>query len=181
MNKITQWVFTGAESCGKTTLSTWLAKQYNWPWVAEYARTYLEDPAHAHLQELMHQFPRAEFEAVAQGQRAVQEKEGYFKAAAPAVYDTDLLTLYIWGIDKYGHAEKDWLITPKNTGYLLCSPTNAATQDPLRVDSHRREELHHKYAELLQALGLPYWEIDGDSWEEKRAQIKRVVELNGRY
>jgi len=159
-----QLIFTGTESTFKTALSMAVATALDWPLSSEFAREYiakllLEQP---HLD--MHHFTKEDFLACAKGQIERQEQMGYY-SDDHGVFDTDGVTLSIWGADKFDGAENQWLTPPKNGLYLLCAPTNAASEDPQRIDIDRREYLHGQYIQWLEKLGRDYVLLTSESFE----------------
>ena len=144
-------VITGPECTGKTTLAKQLAQQLDTVWVPEFARYYLKlagpDYRYEHLSLLL------------EGQNGLEVTNGFNK---PTVCDTDWLTYYIWGEDKFGQHES-WWIPPEAASrvYLLCYPDLPWSHDPLREDPDRLEGLFEKYKVALQQFQLNYHVIKG--------------------
>ena len=167
-------VFTGTESTYKTALSSKLARERQWPLSPEFARAYLEsDPFMQEEWDVVH-LPQEHWERIAQGQLEQQRTFGYFEPSPRDVvlFDTDGLTLHIWGLDKYGVDRDSFLEVPPKTTYVLCAPTNEAEEDPLRTDAHRRWELHERYQELLGSLKLPYLLLDAPDFGARYNQLR---------
>jgi NadR type nicotinamide-nucleotide adenylyltransferase len=149
-------VLIGPESTGKSTLTRELAEHFNAPFVAEFAREYLENRT-----ELSYEFH--DLEHIARQQLAVTQKA---LAAKPNLLfcDTDLVTLHIWALDKFDKSipfVEANLISQKADLYLLCKPDLAWQPDPLREDSNRREELYNWNLWLLRELNAQFVEVEG--------------------
>jgi nicotinamide riboside kinase len=142
----TRIVITGPESTGKTTLARQLAEATGWPWVPEYARTWLSERGGI--------YHRTDLLTMARGQEEAL-------AAANAQHllvigDTDQLTFLVWDQQKYGSVQPALLEgfpTPEPTFYLVCSPDIAWEPDPLRETPHIRPALLAQHLALLTANG----------------------------
>lgn len=146
----------GPESTGKSTLCQALATHYNAPFVAEYARTFLEEK-NTKVYQL------SDLETIAKTQVAITQK--VWSKHPPLLFcDTDLVTLHIWALDKFNQAipfVEAHLQAEKADLYLLCKPDIAWQPDPLREDAHRREALFFWNAEVLQAINAEYEVVSG--------------------
>jgi nicotinamide riboside kinase len=164
-------VFTGVESTFKSALAQAVGEALSREVCGEFAREYLDklDPKPS-----MHTFPKEHFEAIARGQILAQENAGYYKAGQQ-IFDTDGLTLAVWGRDKYEVEDSQWLTTGGPSFYLLCAPTNTFTIDEYRVDGHRREELHQKFVDLLEELGRPYLILREPVFEDRLYEALRII------
>lgn len=144
-------VITGPESTGKTTLAQELAHHLDTVWVAEFARYY--------LQQVGTEYRYDHLSLMLEGQNGLELSNGFHK---PAVCDTDWLTYYIWGEDKFGRHEEWWIPkTMENRTYLLCYPDLPWTEDPLREDPNRLGVLFNQYESALQQFQLSYHIIRG--------------------
>lgn len=156
MRKVT---VVGAESSGKTTLAEALGRARSMVVVQEFARTYLEQhgPSYTEADLLTIAVAQARAEdaamelAARQGQRLV-------------VCDTDMITIRIWGEEKFGRCDP-WIIEASEHRpydlWLLCRPDIPWEPDPLRENPHDRERLFQVYEAMLKRLGKPYVIIDG--------------------
>ena len=162
-------VITGPESSGKTTLAMDLSAHFDVPWVPEQARPYLE--ARQGL------YGEADLLQIAQAQVAAEDLHGDTDLL---ICDTDLITIRIWGEEKYGRSDP-WIVraTEERTydHWLLCSPDMAWEPDPLRENPHDRERLFEVYRDLLTRLGRPFTIISGDPDERLRAAVTAVMRL----
>lgn len=136
-------VITGPESSGKTTLAQALAAHYQVPWVAEYARAYIE--------RLTQPYQEADLLAIAQGQ---VQREDEIARTHPRllVCDTSLLVIYVWSLYRYGRCHPwiaDQLARRPVDYYLLCYPDLAWEPDPQRENPNDRLELFARYEEAM--------------------------------
>ena len=164
-------IFTGVENTFKSSLAKAIGEALSREVCWEFARQYLDelDPKPS-----MHRFPKEHFEAIAQGQLHAQRKCGYYEEGQQ-IFDTDGLTLAIWGSDKFGVEDTQWLTPGGASFYLLCAPTNTYTEDKYRVDGLRREELHQKFMDLLEELGRPYLILREPVFEDRLYEALRII------
>lgn len=164
-------IFTGVESTFKSALAKAVGEALSREVCGEFAREYLDklDPKPS-----MHPFPKKHFEAIAQGQLLAQEKHGYYQEGQQ-IFDTDGLTLAIWGGDKFGVEDAHWLAPGGPSFYLLCAPTNTYTDDEYRTDGYRRDELHQKFVDVLEELGRPYLILREPVFEDRLNEALRII------
>ena len=165
-------VFTGTESTYKSTLAKASAEEFSMTYVAEFARTYLEEISSGTPVDPM---PRAEYDRIEEGQLRNQKNNGYFTKNSSGIFDTDGTVLYIWKQDKFGKIDSQLLEIPEDVIYFLCHPNVEIGQDPLRVDAHRREELHEKYVALLSQLPNRVIHLNEKTLEDRMAKVKKVI------
>jgi len=168
-------IFTGVESTFKSTLAKAVGEALAREVCGGFAREYLDglDPKPS-----MHSFPKEHFEAIARGQLLTQKNSGYYETGQQ-IFDTDGLTLAVWGSDKYGVEDSQWLAPGGPSFYLLCAPTNTYTEEEYRVDGHRREELHQKFVDLLKELGRPYLILREPVFEDRLYEALRIIKELG--
>ena len=145
-------VFTGPESSGKTTCAEQTAQKYQLPRVKEYAREYLT------AQGLKYTFK--DIQNIAEKQ---VESEIYANQKHPLIIcDTDLVTLEIWALEKFGLSLElnDQLLVKKH--YLLCFPDIPWEPDPLRENPDDRKRLFERYEEYLRALDVSFTVLSED-------------------
>ncbi|MBK8339575.1 MAG: AAA family ATPase [Flavobacteriales bacterium] len=91
--------------------------------------------------------------------------------------DTDLITIRIWGEEKFGRSDP-WIIegTEKRPydHWLLCAPDLPWEPDPQRENPRDRDRLFGVYERTLRALGKPYTIIAGDRDHRWRKAIATV-------
>lgn len=168
-------VITGAECSGKSTLSEDLANYYGVPWVPEMARQYLDG--------IDRPYDERDLLKIAELQLRAEEEsmEGSPQDKALLVCDTDLITIRIWGEEKYGRSDPSIVQMTEERSYnlwLLCRPDIPWVYDPQRENPHDRDRLFAVYEATLKKLGKPYVVIEGDR-EERLQQAKAAVDLLG--
>jgi nicotinamide riboside kinase len=168
-------IVTGPESSGKTTLARMLAAHYEAPLVDEQARAYLH--------ELGRPYVEPDLLAIAQQQWVAEEKgEGIAReTSSPLVIcDTDLLTIRIWALVKFGRCDP-WitkmLVDHKPDHSILCSPDIPWEPDPLREDPHGRDQLFAIHEQELNALNRSCTVVHGDPGQRLRMAIAAVDAL----
>lgn len=168
MNRI--FFITGAESTGKSTLTTELSDQFGGIGIPEYARTYLESIDHPYTYEDVERIARRQIELIHENRNN------------PLVFfDTCLINLKVWFREVY-HLVPEWLeeeipIAGKGV-YLLCQPDLPWQYDPLRENPHRREYLSEQYETELKNAGFVYFRVFGSGAarvENAKEIIKRVL------
>ena len=94
----------------------------------------------------------------------------------PTYFDTDILNIKIWGLEKFGrvHPEIERLVrTLKYDLRLLCRPDIPWEPDPLRENPHDRDRLFDVWERELRACGFPYVIIEGDH----EARVQKAVDV----
>lgn len=148
-------VFTGPESCGKTTLVNHLSQKLSLPYVPEMARPFISS--------LNRKYEYDDLLSIAMLQMSEEER---IKSLNPPllICDTDLLTIKIWCDDKYQRCEP-WLshatIDRVPAVYFLCAPDFPWQPDPQREDPHRREHLYNVYKEHMIKYKVRFVELKG--------------------
>ena len=165
-----QFVITGPESTGKSTLTKMLAQEYNTSWVKEYARDYLGKLNSDYTFEDVIEMAKIQLQ---KEQEAILQNELLF-------LDTDLTVFQVWIKEKY-NIEIDWINThltqAQNKTYLLCDIDIPWEEDKLREHPKKedRERLFNNYVELLEKYKLPYYIISGDI----DTRLKKAKEIIG--
>lgn len=160
-------ILCGPESSGKTTMVRALSVHFGWPYVDEFARTYL-----THLNR---KYNKADVHFMAREQK--QAATMARKPGLPLIHDTDMLTYLIWVEDKFAHfdasLQPDWdQVTDASPLYLLCRPNLPWEPDPLREDPDRLQHLFDRHIHHLQRLQLPYRIIDQLGADRTRQAIQ---------
>lgn len=159
MEKLTRIVFTGPESCGKTTLSEMLSEKLQLSLVTEFARHYLE--------ELMEQGRKYTLEDVLyMGKRQAETERLILNhTSLPIVCDTDLTVICIWLKFVFGKQDRSYESEIKRLApvshYFLCYPDLPWEPDPQREHPENRMELFEMYENLLKKLGAGYSIVRG--------------------
>ncbi|MCB0759263.1 MAG: ATP-binding protein [Flavobacteriales bacterium] len=164
-------VVTGAECSGKSALSADLAGHYGVTWVPEMAREYLGQLGRPYREEDLLKI--AELQLHTEEERASEAG-----SAAPfLVCDTDLITIRIWGEEKYGRSDP-WIVQQTEERpydlWLLCRPDIPWVYDPLRENPHDRDRLFAVYEKTLKALAKPYVIIEGGREERLKQAIAAI-------
>jgi NadR type nicotinamide-nucleotide adenylyltransferase len=170
-------VITGPECSGKTTLAEALAKRFNTLWVHEGARSYLDTmPAGQAYNE-------ATLLEIAKYQLQLEDlMTAAIKPGDPQLLfcDTDLITIRIWGEEKYGRSDP-WIVQRTEQRpyglWLLSSPDMPWESDPLRENPHDRDRLFSVYERTLRALRKPYIVLQGppeQRLQEATAAVQRM-------
>ncbi|MBL7952027.1 MAG: ATP-binding protein [Flavobacteriales bacterium] len=177
MDALKRIVITGPESSGKTTLARELAVRYGTVWVREMARPYLEmkeKPGYA--EEDLLNIARLQIWT----EDAFAAKVGTDEPAC-LFCDTDLITIRIWGEEKYGRSDP-WVVEQTEVRpydlWLLCSPDMPWEPDPLRENPHDRDRLFTVYERTLKELGKPYALMQGPHEQRMRAAMDAVEQLS---
>jgi len=149
---------TGAESTGKSELTSGLSNHYDSPFVPEYARDYLGSLNREYTKEDVCLIARKQIEQI----RENQVRELVF-------FDTGLIITQVW-LEVRFNSSPPWLekaIREYGPGnYLVCQPDIPWVDDPLRENPDRREELNRLYIDKIKAAGFHYGLVEG--MDEKR-------------
>jgi len=173
-------VITGPESSGKTTLAADLAAHFGVPWVREMARSYLEarqriEGSSGYQEEDLLRIARLQLETEDRTEALISPD-----ALPLLVIDTDLITIRIWGEEKYGRSDP-WIVERTEQRpydlWLLCAPDMPWEADPLRENPHDRDRLFEVYERTLLKLGKPYVVLGGTQVERLRRAVGHVEVL----
>ena len=162
-------ILIGPESTGKTTLSIYLAKLYNFDLITEYSRIYLSKTSNSYSYE--------DLKKIAIQQNQIEKDNGSEKI----IMDTDLLTIKIWSEFKYGSCdpEIEKIISSydrKKRYYLLLKDDIKWEYDPLRESKNDRSEIFSLHKNLLEKKGFSYSIISGTGINRINNAIKIVEE-----
>lgn len=163
-------VITGPESTGKSTLTHFLAREFQAPFVKEYAREYLENIDREYgLEDVL----------IMAKEQLKRETE---MQAEVGFLDTDLTVFAIWIKEKY-NLEIDWinnhLSKLSNNIYFLCDIDIKWEADILREHPKKedRQRLFDLYKELLEKHKLTYHVISGDI-PTRIKKCKEIIETS---
>lgn len=160
----------GPESSGKSTLCAALAQHYGEPRVDEYARHYLGP--------LGRPYAGPDLLAIAQGQAA--REDAATDARRVLLCDTDMITVRIWGQEKFGHCDPALIALSAQRHYdhwLLCRPDIPWEADPLRENPHDRDRLFLVYQAMLRQLGRPLTIMEGGHHHRMRTAVDVIDRL----
>ncbi len=147
-------VLTGPESSGKTTLIQSLSEKWQWPYTVEVARDYLEKTTELYNETSLLEISKLQFQLI----------DSYNMEHSHFLCDTDLLTIVIWYIEKYGPLPSsllDLFQSQLPNGYILCAPDIPWVFDPLRENPNDRERLYSLYEKWILDLQIPYVVVSG--------------------
>lgn len=155
-NRMHRIVLIGAESTGKSDLTTYISEKFNIPGIAEYARTYIE--------ALQRNYSEQDVWNIAEYQ--MQEEEKMQSSVEIYVADTDVLITQIWLEVKYRKESPNitnWLKKQsQHSLYLLCEPDIPWQYDPVRENGgENRIKLHNMYKNRLINYNLPFYSVSG--------------------
>jgi NadR type nicotinamide-nucleotide adenylyltransferase len=176
MSEPVRIVVTGTESTGKTQLAQKLARHFDEPWSAEFARTFWD--VHCGI-------AASDLEAIDRGQVA-SEEAAVAKANRVVFFDTDLITCVLWNDLLFPGACPPWVRTEaehraQRVGlYLWCDADVPFVPDPQRCfpDSIVRAQQSVRWREALRSRQLPFVEIRGPWADRERlaiAAVERVI------
>lgn len=142
----------GADSCGKTTLASDLARDLKMNWLFEWARPYLEG-----LDDVA--ITAEKMYAIWQGQKALQESADYLDEHPFIFQDTDLFsTLGYWEMWDGGAPaglEED-CISHQSDLYIITPSSIPFEPDPLRYGGDQRETPDQYWIDLCERFNLNY-------------------------
>lgn len=150
----------GPESTGKSTLCAKLAAKYGVPWVAEYARGYLNGLGRAYHQ--------SDLLAIARGQLGAEDQAAAGSDAPFLVCDTDLYVIKVWSEHKYESCDP-WILRQiaarRYDLYLVTDIDLPWQSDPQREhpEPKMREYFLRVYQDIALASSVPWALITGDA------------------
>ena len=158
-------IVTGPESSGKTTLCTKLAKHFNFSFIPEFARAYIDN--------LNRDYQQSDLLVIAKGHLQSEHNT--------QILDTDLITIKIWSNYKYGNCNQ-WILEQierqktEKRFYLLCKADIPWEGDPQRENPNDRVELFEIYRQELDNLGHNYFVVEGENRiENSIANISQLI------
>lgn len=144
-------VITGAESTGKSTLTTALANHFNAPFIPEFAREYVEN--------LNEKYTYTDVEKIAKKQ--VEELDEFKNTNHPYIFvDTWLIITKIW-FDVVFNQIPDWMESViQNTKidlFLVCDTDLPWKPDLVRENGgEQRDKLQKRYIKTIQSYNYNY-------------------------
>ncbi len=173
-------VLVGAESTGKTTLATDLAKAFDTVWVPEYGRIYWEEKMQRGEPNV---WAPEEFVTIARGQ-CERENEVARRANRVFFCDTDAFTTRIW-YHRYMNgwsAEVDAVAQAHRRPdlYLMTDIATPFEQDGTRDGEFIREWMHQLIADELTANNRPFLPLTGTRSERLAKASAAVREMMSR-
>jgi nicotinamide riboside kinase len=168
MIKPLRLVLSGPESCGKSSIASYLQQHFEVPGVPEVAREYLANRDAYTSSDLLQ---------IARKQRATEQaamQRAKQTGATAIVVDTDLLTIELWWREKFGELPRELLDllaaqqadVPRN--YLLCFPDIVWQADPLREHTTDRLRLFRCQLAMLQTRCASFRVLWGQGTHRQR-------------
>lgn len=163
-------VFCGAESTGKTTLSSRLANELNINWIAEFGREYCKD-----FDISTKKWDIKDFENIANKQNEIENEAAQNNKII--ICDTDSITTNIWA-KRYIKQETDFKPEYNQNTYYLFSDVKDTelVDDGTRTDSNDkiRSWMDNELFKINFASGRPVVILSG-SYENRYEQAKEYI------
>ncbi|WP_242772193.1 multifunctional transcriptional regulator/nicotinamide-nucleotide adenylyltransferase/ribosylnicotinamide kinase NadR [Brevibacillus parabrevis] len=169
-------VVVGTESCGKSTLTRYLAKIYNTVFVEEYGRTICEEVGGCDTILTKEYFPH-----IAYGHK-MKEYEALQRANKLLFIDTEAIVTQFYSELYTGTSFPVLDEIAREQHYdlwLLLAPDVAWIDDGLRVHGAEQIRLdnHQKLCRMLDERGIAYVTITGDYEERLHRAVQQVNQL----
>jgi HTH-type transcriptional repressor of NAD biosynthesis genes len=165
----------GAESCGKTTMTRWLAKELNGHFIPEWAREYLETVGAEVTDERMR--------AIIHGQYALQKTAKNDLFNKPFIFqDTDLFSTVgyyrLWGggTDQDNDLVEYYAKQTKSDLYIVMNDQIPFEEDPLRYGGNVRESKTQFWIDLLEEYGCTYHVVEATEVGLQRFEVCAVLQ-----
>ena len=168
-------VVTGPESTGKTAAVMHIASAFGVQYSLEFARTYLE--------RLERKYTYEDLVPIARGQAAwidTASLEASKRGDQWVVADTDLLTIYLWSLIKFGKVDSyvvEILDRQRADFYLLMYSDIPWEPDPLREDPGTRKAIFKRYLKEIKKRNIPHKIIRGTGRERTLSVEKAMMEI----
>jgi len=160
-------VFTGPECTGKTSIAQIIGQRYNFCYIPEMAREYLDLRHNTYNEQSLNEIALLQLWAEKTG------KENYHSLCC----DTDLLTILIWQNEKYGYTDQDlmkkWLQSTVDL-FFLCTPDFPWEYDSQRENPEDRQRLFDIYFDILTHSNHPFHVLTGPL-EQRILDVERIL------
>ena len=159
----------GPESVGKSTLCRQLSERYDFRWVKEYAREYVE--------QLDRPYTVSDLDAIS---RHLIEQVSTDYDEDVVLFDTELIIMKVWYEHVYQYVprelEQALRSYPMNM-YLILMPDIAAEPDPVRENLQRREDFLNWYVQEVKQTNQPYYLISGQGEARTQAAYEAITDF----
>jgi len=175
---ITNVVFLGAPSTGKTTLAAKLAQAYESVWMPEYGREYWA------THQVNRRLSAAQLVEIAEVHLA--REESLLQQSNRYLFtDTNAFTTYVFSLYYHGTAapELSALAEQAASRYdlvFLCEPDIPYDATPDRSGDANRQVMHKRIVCELARRKIPYFPLRGDL-DARAGQVKKVLENFVKY
>lgn len=160
-------VITGPESSGKSTLCRQLAACFELPYVAEYARIYLENSGPDYDRKILDKIAARQMRSISSASHIYPRN----------FVDTSAVVLIVWYEIRFKEVPT-WLISSledeKDAYYLLCAPDIPWQEDVLRENPTDRHLLFERYKYWLEKCQKPFSEVSGLA-QSRFENAKKIV------
>ena len=161
-----RFVFCGAESTGKTTLSYRLASKFKIAWIPEYGREYCKDVKIWSIKD---------FENIANKQNEIENEAAQHNKII--ICDTDSLTTNVWA-ERYTQKKNNFKPDYCDNTYYIFSHVEGTEliDDGTRTDSNDeiRSWMHKELLETMTASGRPVIILTG-TYKQRYKQAKEYI------
>lgn len=157
---------TGPESSGKTTLAKALAQYYNCTYIEEFARSYLEGLGRTYTSQDL------DYITISQSTNEKQPEVNNL-----IICDTDILTLKIWTMEKFGVISEVIQTAEEEATYdliLLMKPDFPWVYDPLREHAYERDRLFDIYLKSYRDKGSTFLILGGNLENRLQNAVKEI-------
>jgi HTH-type transcriptional regulator, transcriptional repressor of NAD biosynthesis genes len=162
----------GPESCGKSYLTEWLAREFQTAFVEEYGRTYCE--------RFGMELNGLDFAHIAGGQ-LYREDEMALQANRVLICDTDLIVTQAWSEVYFNGKVQPWILWANHLRrydlFLLLRPDIPWVNDGLREYEHQRDHMFERLRIELVSRGLPFVVIEGPFDQRNQTAFNAVKAL----
>jgi nicotinamide riboside kinase len=157
-------IVNGAESSGKTTLCQVWAETMDFLYISDMSRLYLSTSTDGYAYDDLHTIGLLyDYECKRSSDQAM-------------ICDTDWLNIIIWGLDKFGRYESQWmdrwLFEANHCTHILLQPDIPWETDPLRENPHDRDRIHLIYLDFYKQYDVPFYLLAGSISDRVDALMK---------
>jgi len=157
---------TGPESTGKTTISEYIAAQFDGIYISEFAREYLEKNGPDYKEEQLLFF-------------AKETTQRYYipRTTKIEIHDTSLIDIVVWALYKYGRCDPKIVEMTKQLDFdliFLATPEVPWKDDPLRENENNRQDLYDLFVIKLNELEMEYVILHSDR-DQREAQVRQII------